>query len=60
MQRNAMAEVIAAEERALEVLQRRTAHKALAELLVHGGEALDQALGKAPAGGGGQADPPEG
>lgn len=65
VQRNTLAEVIVAEGRALEVLQRRTAHhKALAELLAHEGtvegEALDQTLGKAPAGSGGQAEPPEG
>jgi hypothetical protein len=56
---------MAGEGRALEVLRRRTARpKATAELLVHErtieGEALDQALGKAPAGAGGPAEPPEG
>ena len=65
VQRNTLAEVMAGEGRALEVLRRRTARpKATAELLVHErtieGEALDQALGKAPAGAGGPAEPPEG
>jgi hypothetical protein len=65
VQRNTLAEVIAAEWRALEVLQRRTAHhKALAELLAQEGtvegEALNQALGKAPVGDGGQGEPKEG
>jgi hypothetical protein len=62
VQRNTLAEVIAAEERALKILQRRTAHhKALAELLVQEGTVegapLDKALGKALAGGGGQGEP---
>jgi hypothetical protein len=65
VQRNTLAEVIAAEGRAMEVLQRRTAHqKALAELLVQEGiaegESLDQALSKAPPGGGGQGESAKG
>ena len=58
VQRNTMAEVLAAEARALEILERRNAHlKSLAALLIeHGtveGAMLNGALGKVPAGGNG-------